>query len=63
MKALRITSYVVMAIGVLLYATGILFKIQHWPDLFKGIISGPLFLIIGVLLFFISLVAIRKSKK
>jgi predicted membrane channel-forming protein YqfA (hemolysin III family) len=56
MKILRIISFVFMALGVLLYLVGILFKIQHWPDMFKGQISGFLIALIGIVIFLISLI-------
>ena len=51
-----------MGLGVLLFMIGLLFKIQHWPDMFKGIFSGPIIAIIGVVIFFISLIK-RQVKK
>jgi predicted membrane channel-forming protein YqfA (hemolysin III family) len=61
MKILRVISFVFMALGVLLYLVGILFKIQHWPDMFKGQISGLIIALIGIVFFLISL--IKKQDK
>jgi len=63
MKGLRVTSFILMTLGVLLYVVGILVKIQHWPDMFKGKISGPIILLLGVVLFIISVVTAQKNKK
>jgi hypothetical protein len=56
MKILRIISYVFMALGILLFIVGLLFKIQHWPDLFSGLISGLILIVTGSVLFLISMV-------
>ena len=61
MKILRIISFVFMALGVLLILFGILSKIQHWPDMYKGQISGLIIALIGVIIFLISL--IKKQDK
>lgn len=55
MKILRIVSYVFLALGVLLFLVGLFFKIQHWPDMFNGVISGTIVTVIGSVLFVISL--------
>jgi uncharacterized membrane protein len=59
MKILRIISYVFLALGVLLLLFGFLSKIQQWPDMFKGQISGLIIALIGVIIFLISL---KKNK-
>lgn len=61
MKILRIISFVLMALGVLLFIFGFLSKIQHWPDMFKGQISGSIIAFTGVIIFLISL--IKKQDK
>jgi hypothetical protein len=61
MKSLRIVAYIFMGLGILLFLTGLLFKIQHWPDMFKGFISGPVIVIIGVLTFLLTLI-LKKEK-
>jgi uncharacterized membrane protein len=50
-----------MVLGVLLLLFGFLSKIQHWPDMFKGQISGLIIALIGVIIFLISL--IKKQEK
>ena len=52
-----------MAFGVMLFAVGILFKIQHWPDMFKCEISGFIFAFIGVIIFLLSLIKRQKKIK
>jgi predicted membrane channel-forming protein YqfA (hemolysin III family) len=61
MKSLRIISYVFMALGALVFIVGILFKIQHWPDMFKGLTNGLILVIIGVVFFLISLAKKQKN--
>ena len=61
MIILRIISYVFMVLGVLLLLFGFLSKIQHWPDMFIGQISGLIIALIGVIIFLISL--IKKQDK
>jgi F0F1-type ATP synthase assembly protein I len=62
MKSLRIISYVLMVLGVLIYVTGILFKIQHWPDMFKGLTSGPIIVFIGTMTFLLTVILNKKNK-
>jgi F0F1-type ATP synthase assembly protein I len=59
MKITRVFAIAFMILGSLLVIVGALFKIQHWPDMFVGFISGPISMLIGVVLFIISL----KNKK
>ncbi len=61
MKSLRIISFALMAIGAMLFIIGILCKIQHWPDIFKGQISGLIVAFAGIVIFIISL--IKRQKK
>lgn len=63
MKTLRIISFILMGLGVLLFSTGILFKIQHWPDMFAGYISGPISAGTGVLVFILTLLKKDKTSK
>ena len=48
---------------MLLYLVSILFEIQHWPDIFKGHISGPIIAFIGALIFILSLILRQKQKE
>lgn len=50
MKGLKIAGFVLIGLGLLLSAIGYLFKVLHWPDLFKGIYSGPGVLLVGIVL-------------
>jgi len=61
MKTLRIVGIIFLVLGILLYLVGILFKFMHWPDLWKGLISGPIIGGIGIVLFIISLKRIKSD--
>jgi hypothetical protein len=61
MKSLRIVSYVFMGLGVLIFLTGSLFKIQHWPDMFNGFISGPIIIFTGIMTFILTLIINKKK--
>jgi|GEM_PF-3588709 len=61
MLALRIVSIVVIVAGVVCYAVGVMFKIMHWPDLFKGTISGPVIFCLGIILLILSFILRKKS--
>jgi hypothetical protein len=50
-----------MGLGVLVLFTGVLIKIQHWPDLFYGYISGPVIILIGCIT--LILTVIKNNKK
>jgi len=58
---MKIASIVLIALGALLSVQGVLFKIQHWPDLFQSIISGPLMFASGFILLIVSVVRKRKA--
>ena len=53
MKGLKTISIVLIVLGALLYLVGLQFRIMHWPDMFKGTISGPIVLIVGLIVFVI----------
>ena len=53
MRGLKTISIVLIVFGALLYLVGLQFKIMHWPDMFKGTISSPIVLIIGLIVFVI----------
>ena len=61
MKSLRMISYVILALGVLVFIVGLLFKIQHWPDIFNGLTKGLALIITGTVFFLISLVKMRAN--
>ncbi len=63
MKTLRLASFTLMILGVLLYMVGYLSGIQHWPDVLRGRISGQIIVFLGVVLYLIYLFASRKDKK
>jgi undecaprenyl pyrophosphate phosphatase UppP len=50
-----------MALGVLVFIVGLLFKIQHWPDMFNGLTTGLALIITGTVFFLISLVKRQKN--
>jgi hypothetical protein len=62
MNEFKYISIAVMIVGGLLSIVGILFHIQHWPDMFNGIVLGPVILLLGVILFIIRLIAIKMKK-
>ncbi|HLN21715.1 MAG TPA: hypothetical protein VK213_11540 [Bacteroidales bacterium] len=63
MKALKVTSFILMILGVLFYLFGIISRIQHWPDGFSGKISGQITLFIGVILYLVYLFRSQKVQK
>jgi predicted membrane channel-forming protein YqfA (hemolysin III family) len=63
MKGLKTISIVLIVLGALLYLVGLQFRIMHWPDMFKGTISGPMVLIIGLIVFVIYRTKIKSVTK
>ncbi len=63
MKALRLTSFILMALGVLVYLLGFVFRIQHWPDMLNGKITGQIILLLGVVLYLVYIFTAQKDKK
>ena len=63
MKTLRIIAIISIGLGILLYLIGILFKFLHWPDLWKGTISGPILQGIGIVLIVIYYIKIKSGKE
>ena len=54
---MKTISIILIVIGTLLTIIGAMFKVLEWPDLFKGIISGPIMIIVGG-----GLILMRKKK-
>lgn len=52
---LKIASITLIIIGSLLFLVGLLFKFFNFTDMFKGIYSGSLFLVVGIILFLLTL--------
>lgn len=52
-KVIKFIGIILIIFGFLLSMVGLLFNIFRWPDMFKGIFTGPTCLIIGVILVFI----------
>jgi len=42
---------IMIVIGVLLTLVGLLFKLLKWNDLYMGIVSGPIFIFTGLIIF------------
>jgi hypothetical protein len=61
MTPLRILSFVLMGLGMLLVITGSLFRIQHWPDMFYGLVSGPVIELIGITIFVVTVIINKKK--
>ena len=55
MKILKTLSVTLLIIGFLLILLGLLSKIQHWPDICRGMYTGPIIMIIGAILFLVRL--------
>jgi cell division protein FtsW (lipid II flippase) len=47
----RQTPIIILVFGTLLLLVGLLFKKMNWPDMFFGIYSGPVLILIAVILF------------
>ncbi len=51
---MKTVSIALMIVGALLLLTGLFFEMMKFPPhLFRGIISGPVLLIVGLILFFV----------
>lgn len=46
---MKVLSVILIILGMLLVLSAIVFKILHWPDLFYGMISGPILLGTGII--------------
>ncbi len=55
----KLLPIVLFIIGFMLTFTGFLFKMKHWPDSFYGIYSGPILIILGIILLIIG----KKQKR
>ena len=56
MKPLQIFSSILMGLGMLLVIIGALFKVQHWPDIFHGLVTGQIIAIVGAVIFILTLI-------
>ncbi len=61
-RSLKVFGLTFLIIGILLYVTGIFFKLHEWPDIFYGVYTGLVFIAIGILLLIIKFVKNSKSK-
>ncbi|MCW3071884.1 MAG: hypothetical protein JWO44_1774 [Bacteroidetes bacterium] len=50
---MKAVSIVLIVMGILLFWVGFLFKVMHWPDLFKGMYSGPVLIVAGIIILII----------
>ena len=50
---MKTISIALIILGVLILLVGLYFNFMQWPDLFKGTISGPILLFIGLVLFIV----------
>lgn len=44
---MKTLALIVILLGALLSITGAMFKVMDWTDLFQGMITGPILLILG----------------
>lgn len=58
---MKYVAFGMMALGLMLFGVGILFEVMQLPDLWRGIISGPVVTFIGVVLFVIHLLSKKKT--
>ena len=58
---MKTVSLVFIVIGLLLLSVGALFEFLQYPDLFKGVLSGPILIIVGIVLNIID--RLRKKRK
>ena len=61
-KTIKILGYFFLIIGVLLFLIGLLFHFMKWPDMYKGIYTGPILMGFGVISLLIIFVS-NKNKK
>lgn len=48
MNGFKAAAIVFMVLGVLLTLVGLKFQVMQWPDVFKGTITGPMAMVIGL---------------
>ena len=61
-NSIKVIGFVFLGFGIILFLVGAFFKMHEWPDLFNGEITGPVFVVSGLLLLLIHFV-IRNRKK
>ena len=59
---IKVIGLVFLTLGIILFLVGAFFKMHEWPDLFNGVITGFVFVAIGLFLLVIHIV-IRNRKK
>jgi hypothetical protein len=60
---LTLTPVLTIILGVMLLLTGMLFKIMHWPDMFKGLYSGWVIILIGCIWLLLKKNKLKKRKQ
>ncbi|WP_299437961.1 hypothetical protein [uncultured Aquimarina sp.] len=48
MTRIKVFSLLIMALGVIVFFFGILFRIMHWPIQYYLLISGPILFVLGI---------------
>jgi hypothetical protein len=62
MKTLKFVAFGMISLGVLLFMVGLLFEFLELSDLWRGIISGPIFCGMGTMLLLFSLIKERRKR-
>lgn len=57
---MKVVSIFCIVFGALVFLNGLMFKVMHWPDLFKGYYSGPIIFILGLI---VLVIVTSKRKK
>jgi uncharacterized membrane protein YiaA len=53
MNNFKLFSIVSLVTGAFLFLVSLFFRHMHYPDLFKGLYSGPFFVILGFVLLYL----------
>lgn len=48
---MKVFSIIIVIIGALFLIVGVIFKLSDWPDLWNGLVSGPIIVTVGIILF------------
>ena len=62
-KTIKILVYIFLIVGILLFLIGLLFHFMKWPDMYKGIFTGPILMGVGIILLLIVFVSNKNKKK
>jgi len=60
---IKLAAICLIVFGILLLATNILFRVMKWPvnDMYQGHITGPVFLITGLVLLVVHFQQVKKK--